>query len=584
MEEVGELYFNDLFSRSFFQRSREHEMRFIMHDLLNDLAKYICGDFCFTFNNKESHQILNTTRHLSLLENSHKRMKTLHNANRLRTFLPLWLALEEGTSKQWMSSTLMQELFSKFKFFRVLSLSGFVIENELLDTIGNLKHLRYLDLSSTNVKKLPDSICSLYNLQTLKLRDCRYLEELPLNLLKLTNLRYLDFSGTKVRKMPMDVGKLKNLQVLSSFYVGKGIDANIQQLGELNLHGTLSISGLQNIVNPSDASAANLKNKVHLVKLELEWNENIDNSEKDREVLEKLQPSKHMKDLSVCSYGGTRFPDWFGDSSLSNVVSLKLSNCENCVLLPPLGILSSLEELWLIGLSGIVVVGSEFYGNGSSSSSAILPFASLKILKFENMQGWEVWDCKNVTGAFSCLQKLFINNCPYLKECLPEQLPCLLKLKITNCSQLVASVPLAPSIDRLHVINCGELDFDYQPSTLRVLTIGGMEGSLLELVRDTLSCMSLESLIIRDCPTMNIPLRGCYNFLEYLYIRYSCDSLRTFPLVFFPKLQHLDFQYCSNLEMISLEHDNSLKHLSIYGCPKFVSFSMGRSSAPRLEG
>ncbi|WJX87272.1 hypothetical protein P8452_69480 [Trifolium repens] len=150
-------------------------------------------------------------------------------------------------------------------------------------------------------------------------------------------------------------------------------------------------------------------------------------------------------------------------------------------------------------------------------------------------------------------------------------------------TELVASVPLAPSIDRLHVINCGELDFDYQPSTLRVLTIGGMEGSLLELVRDTLSCMSLESLIIRDCPTMNIPLTGCYNFLEYLYIRYSCDSLRTFPLVFFPKLQHLDFQYCSNLEMISLEHDNSLKHLSIYGCPKFVSFSTGRSSAPRLE-
>ncbi|MCH86653.1 leucine-rich repeat-containing protein [Trifolium medium] len=286
-------------------------------------------------------------------------MKTLHNANRLRTFLPLWLTLKEDTSKQWMSSTLMQELFSKFKFFRVLSLSGFVIENELLGTISNLKHLRYLDLSSTDIKKLPDSICSLYNLQTLKLRNCQYLEELPLNLHKLTNLRYLDFSETKVRKIPMDVGKLKNLQVLSSFYVGK---------------------------------------------------------EKAMEVLEKLQPSKHMKDLSICSYGGTRFPDWFGDNSLSNLVSLKLSNCENCVLLPPLGILSSLKELWLTGLSGIVVVGSEFYGNGSSSSSAILPFASLKILKFENMKGWEVWDCKNVTGAFSCLQKLFINNCPNLKE------------------------------------------------------------------------------------------------------------------------------------------------------------------------
>lgn len=100
-------------------------------------------------------------------------------------------------------------------------------------------------------------------------------EELPLNLHKLTELRYL--------------------QVLSSFYVDKGSEANIQQIGEFNLHGILSILELQNIVDPSDALAANLKSKIHLVKLDLEWNANRDNSEKAREVFEKLQPSKHFK-------------------------------------------------------------------------------------------------------------------------------------------------------------------------------------------------------------------------------------------------------------------------------------------------
>jgi Leucine-rich repeat (LRR) protein len=212
------------------------------------------------------------------------------------------------------------------------------------------------------------------------------LKELPLNLYKLTNLRYLDFSGTRVRNMPMDVGKLKNLQVLSSFYVEKGCEANIQQLGELNLHGALSISKVQNILNPADALAANLKNKVHLMKLELEWNANSDDSEKEREVLEKLQPSNHLKELSIRSYGGTRFPDWFGDNSLFNVVSLKLSNCENCVLLSPLGILPSLKELRIIALSGIVVIGNDFYGNKSKSFSPIIPFASLQTLIFENMK------------------------------------------------------------------------------------------------------------------------------------------------------------------------------------------------------
>jgi len=365
VEEVGEQYFNDLFSRSFFQESMEYGIDFIMHDLLNDLAKYVSGDFCFTFKDVESHNILKMTRHFSFLGNPRDASKVfdnLYNANRLRTFLPLCIRSEEGASKLWVSSTLMHDLFSKFKFFRVLSLSGFAIENELLDSIGNLKHLSYLDLSGTNIKKLPNSVCSLYNLQILKLRNCLSLEELPLNLCNLTNLRYLDFSGTKVRKMPMNVGKLKNLQVLSSFYVDKGSDANVHNLGELNLHGTLQISEMQNIVNPSDALAANLKNKVHLVKLELEWNGNSDNSEKEREVLEKLQPSKHLKELSIWSYGGTRFPNWFGDNSLMNLVYLKLSDCENCVLLPPLGILPSLEELWITGLSGIVVIGSEFYG------------------------------------------------------------------------------------------------------------------------------------------------------------------------------------------------------------------------------
>lgn len=195
-------------------------------------------------------------------------------------------------------------------------------------------------------------------------------------------------------------------------------------------------------------------------------------------------------------------------------MSLKLRDCENCVLLPPLGILPSLKKLWITGLSGIVAIGSEFYDNRSISSSVSPPFTSLEILKFENMEGWEEWDCKIVTGAFPCLQKLFINDCPYLEECLPEQLPCLLKLKITNCSQLVASVPFAPSIRRLHLSNCGRLHIGYQLSTLRILRIDEwcMKESFLEWVGH----ISLETLMIMRSPTMNIPLGCSYNFLEYL--------------------------------------------------------------------
>jgi hypothetical protein len=412
------------------------------------------------------------------------------------------------------------------------------------------------------------------------------LEELPLNLHKLTNLRYLDFSGTKVRKMPMHIGKLKHLQVLTSFYVGKGSGSNIHQIGALNLHGTFSISELQNIVNPSDALAANLKRKAHLVRLELKWNANSDNSVKEREVLENLQPSKHLKELFIQSYGGTLFPDWFGVNALSNVVSLELIKCENCVLLPPLGILPSLKELVITRLSGIVVIGSEFYGH-ESSSYPVIPFASLQTLTFNSMIGWEEWDCKFVTGAFPCLQNLSITNCPNLKGCFPEQLPCLMTLRVYHCKHLVCSVSSASSLHALHLTDCGKLQFDHHPTTLKHLNIGEhcIEGPLLEWIDHTLSHISLESLVIAGCPTMNIPLGYCYNFLRSLNITHGCDSLRTFPLDLFPKLLTLELRSCSNLEMISHDSklDCSLTSMSIIMCPKFASFPKGGFSAPNLN-
>jgi len=72
-KEVGEQYFNDLLSRSFFQQSNIerhfvtwHESsvkrHFVMHDLLNDLAKYVCGDFCFRLKFDKGNCIPKTTR------------------------------------------------------------------------------------------------------------------------------------------------------------------------------------------------------------------------------------------------------------------------------------------------------------------------------------------------------------------------------------------------------------------------------------------------------------------------------------------------------------------------------------------
>ncbi|RZB81687.1 putative disease resistance RPP13-like protein 1 [Glycine soja] len=560
-EEIGEQYFDDLLSMSFFQRS-SGENCFVMHDLLNDLAKYVYGDICFRLE-VDKPESISKVRHFSFVPEYDQYFDlhgSLYHAKMLRTFMPM--PAPASRIFTWGGRELVDELFSKFKFLRILSLYHCDLK-EMPDSVGNLKHLRSLDLCYTDIKKLPDSTCFLCNLQVLKLNCCYRLEELPSNLHKLTNLRCLEFIYTKVRKMPMHIGKLKSLQVLSSFYVGKGSDnCSIQQLGELNLHGRLLIWELQNILNPLDALAADLKNKTHLLDLELEWNEdrNLDDSIKERQVLENLQPSRHLEKLSIRNYSGTQFASWLSDNSSCNVVSLSLKNCKYCLCLPPLGLLPFLKELSIDGLDGIVSINADFFGSSSCS------FTSLESLKFSNMKEWEEWECKGVTGSFPRLQRLYIEDCPKLKGHLPEQLCHLNDLKISGCEQLVPSALSAPDIHQLSLGDCGKLQIDH-PTTLKQLAITGhnVEAALLEEIGRNYSCSN-----------NNIPMHSCYDFLLTLRINGGCDSLTTFPLDMFTILRELCIWKCPNLQRILHgQAHNHLKTLGIGLCPQLESLPEG---------
>ncbi|KAG4971048.1 hypothetical protein JHK85_037469 [Glycine max] len=485
----------------------------------------------------------------------------------------------------WHCKISIHELFCKFRFLRVLSLSQCSGLTEVPESLGNLKHLHSLDLSSTDIKHLPDSTCLLYNLQTLKLNYCYNLEELPLNLHKLTNLRCLEFVFTKVRKVPIHLGKLKNLQVLSSFYVGKSKESSIQQLGELNLHRKLSIGELQNIVNPSDALAADFKNKTHLVELELNWNWNPnqipDDPRKDREVLENLQPSKHLEKLSIKNYGGTQFPSWFLNNSLLNVVSLRLDCCKYCLCLPPLGHLPFLKCLLIIGLDGIVNIDANFYGSSSSS------FTSLETLHFSNMKEWEEWECKAETSVFPNLQHLSIEQCPKLIGHLPEQLLHLKTLFIHDCNQLVGSAPKAVEICVLDLQDCGKLQFDYHSATLEQLVINGLPSNLnymhlsncSKLIASLIGALgantSLETLHIGKVDVESFPDEGLLPLsLTSLWI-YKCPYLK--------KMNYKDVCHLSSLKELILEDCPNLQCLPEEGLPKFISTLIILGNCPLLK-
>ena len=451
----------------------------------------------------------------------------------------------------------IQDLFSNFKRLRLLSLSHCHNIKEVPDTIANLIHLRSLDLSFTKIERLPDSICSLYKLQVLKLNYCNLLKELPSTLHELTKLRRLELNGTTLRKAPVLLGKLKNLQVwMCRFEVLKSSsEVSLQQLGQLDLHGKLSIQNLENIVDPYDALAVDLKNKTNVVGLCLEWDSQLNNEDsiKEREVLENLQPSKHLERLLIARYGGTQFPRWLSDNSLLNVVSLVLVDCKHCLQLPSLGLLTFLKELTIDGLDQIVRIDVDFYGNSSSA------FASLEKLTFTDMKEWEEWKC--MTGVFPSLQSLFVHNCPKLKGHLPEHLPHLEKLSIYRCGQVVASTSRAVEIE----------DVKMDKSSFDIIGL---------LVSDT----PLETLWIGSCPGINIPINHCYHFLVDLRITQCCDSLTNFPLDLFPKLGLLILDGCHNLQMISQGHPHRhLKNLTIKTCCEFESFPSEGLSAPELK-
>ncbi|KAL9380324.1 hypothetical protein Peur_025981 [Populus x canadensis] len=554
---------------------------FSMHDLISDLAEYVSGEFCFKLGINESGSGLEgehscslpeRTRYLSITSAAAyggglRIFRSIHGVQHWRTLFPLYILRE-------VDNEALNDILPNLKRLRMLSLchpkdisspllnsignlKHLHISSQLLNSIGNLKHLRHLDLSCTAIERLPESVCTLYYLRSLLLKECRHLMELPSNLSNLFDLQHLDIEGTNLKEMPPKMGKLTKLQILDSYIVGKDSGSSMKELGKLShIRKKLSIRNLRDVANAQDALDANLKGKKKIEELGLRWDGSTDDTPHERDVLEKLEPSEDVKELAIIGYGGTTFPGWLGNSSFSNMATLLLYGCKNCILLPPLGQLPSLEELHIEGFDDVVAVSSEFYG---SDPLIVKPFKSLKILTFAGMKKWHEWKT-DVDGAFPHLEKLLIAGCPELANALPSHLPCLWSLYIQECPQLVVSIPEAPMLD---VINVSEGD-----------------ESRISGVSD-LPCLHFR----RDPQLKGMEQMSHLDPSSFTEIKIEeCSSFKRCQLDLLPRVSTLTIEHCPNLESLCIGEGPlpALCHLRISHCPNLVSFPKGGLAASDL--
>ncbi|XBI23188.1 hypothetical protein VPH35_064118 [Triticum aestivum] len=516
------------------------------------MARLVSRKDCFIIREKADFgKVPLDVRHLSIhscQDIDHASLLSLCKHTKLRTLL-------FGTKD---ISAVIDQLCSGLHRLRVMCCGS---TNELPDSIGNLKHLRYLEITGgCSLNSVPLAFCYLYSLQIVYARNCR-LETMRGDLSNLISLRRFKSHG-------FDYSPGCVLEIDLAYWQGLGLGF-IKNVSS-DVKG-LRLCNLGNI-SKNQAAELELKNKQRLNSLELNWGwyPGEEDNDRDREVLQALQPPTSLMSLHLERYEGVFLPiSWFGPQNLQSSTSLTVdTRCD--------------------GLE------SKLLAEGTSFSRVSQRIDDLNEMLVDSNQ--------DTTCIFPSMTELTISECGKLSSLehliQPAYIPAINKITIENCKSLTSighnllgsstRGPPFSSLTSLIVCSCEELSTidnllsqEYLPVIHKIKVEWCYK--LMSLPVGIGSLSSLRQLEISGCPSIRWPSGLVFpSSLESLNLDECGDMSACVPscLENLTSLVSLSLKKCVGIQVIPEKvWSKSLQQLWITDCPDLVSIGGARAIA-----